>query len=107
MPVRPIEIEQAKQRFYRLQQFPNVIGAIDCTHIPIKAPNEDKHVYVNRKQYHSLNVQVVASADNVILSYCARFPGSTHDSFIWANSDLSRRFENGEFGNSYLLVFFC
>ena len=47
MPVRAIEIEQAKQTFYRLQRFPNVIGAIDCTHIPIKAPNENEDVYVN------------------------------------------------------------
>lgn len=46
------------------------------THIPIKAPVEDENLYVNRKRFHSLNVQVVCNAANLITSYCARFPGN-------------------------------
>ena len=103
MPAGANGITQTKQNFYRLQRFPNVVGAIDCTHIPIKAPNENEDVYVNRQQYHSLNIQVVVNADQLILNYCARFPGSSHDAYIWANCDHRRRTENGEFGNSYLL----
>jgi hypothetical protein len=38
--------------------FPNVIGAIDCTHIKIQAPHEFEEVYVCRKSIHSINVQV-------------------------------------------------
>jgi len=34
--------------------FPNVIRAIDCTHIAIKAPSHDELVYVNRKRFHSV-----------------------------------------------------
>ena len=37
---------------------PNVIGFIDGTHIAIKAPIKNPEVYVNRKKFHSLNVQV-------------------------------------------------
>ncbi|XP_039618160.1 zinc finger protein 665-like [Polypterus senegalus] len=37
--------------------FPNVIGCIDGTHIPIKAPSMNEGDYVNRKSIHSINVQ--------------------------------------------------
>ena len=47
-----------KEKFYLLGHFPGVIGAIDGTHVPIIAPAEDEHLYVNRKGFHSLNVQV-------------------------------------------------
>lgn len=42
-----------------LKGFPRVIGAIDCTHIPISTPiKEIEANYLNRKSTHSLNVQV-------------------------------------------------
>ena len=37
---------------------PNVIGIIDGTHIRKRAPMKHPEVYVNRKKFHSLNVQV-------------------------------------------------
>lgn len=39
-------------------RFPGVIGIIDGTHIRIKAPESEPEAYVNRKKFHSLNVQV-------------------------------------------------
>ncbi|KAL3881754.1 hypothetical protein ACJMK2_028149 [Sinanodonta woodiana] len=49
-----------KQGFYRIsgKGFPNVIGAIDGTLIRIQAPVSNEQDYVNRKGFHSLNVQV-------------------------------------------------
>lgn len=46
-------------------QFPNVLGAIDCTHVAIICPpidNEDNPgiAYLNRKGYYSINVQAVS-----------------------------------------------
>ncbi|XP_032689897.1 putative nuclease HARBI1 [Odontomachus brunneus] len=38
--------------------FPKVIGAIDGTHIRIAAPQINPECYVNRKGYHSLQLQV-------------------------------------------------
>ncbi|MBN3307036.1 HARB1 nuclease, partial [Amia calva] len=47
-----------KAQFAATVFFTNVIGAIDCTHIAIKAPSEEEFAYVNRKHFHSINVQI-------------------------------------------------
>uniref|UniRef100_A0A8C9Z0P6 Harbinger transposase-derived nuclease n=1 Tax=Sander lucioperca TaxID=283035 RepID=A0A8C9Z0P6_SANLU len=48
-----------KKGFYEIAGFPRVIGAIDCTHIPISAPlGVNEGDFVNRKSSHSINVQV-------------------------------------------------
>ena len=52
------ELAQIAGEFYDKYRMPNTIGCIDGTHIIIKAPSEEEPLYVNRKQLHSLNVQV-------------------------------------------------
>ncbi len=42
------EQAEIKMQFAEMSGFPNVIGAIDCIHIAIRAPYEKKFVYVNR-----------------------------------------------------------
>ena len=44
--------------FSHVGNFPKVIGCVDGTHINIKAPRVDEHVFVNRKNNHSVNVMV-------------------------------------------------
>ena len=44
--------------FQAIGGFPRVLGAIDGTHVAIKGPTEDEDAYVNRKNFHSLAVQV-------------------------------------------------
>ena len=51
------ERNNAKQGFYNIANFPCAIGCIDATHIRIIAPTENKWDFVNRKRYHSINVQ--------------------------------------------------
>ncbi|KAG0729704.1 putative nuclease HARBI1 [Chionoecetes opilio] len=79
MPRGLEERRGTKNKFFRIADFPNVIGIVDGTHIPIAAPAVDEDVYVNRKHFHSLNIQVVCDADYVFRDYCNRFPGCTHD----------------------------
>ena len=37
-----------KTRFHAVCGFPNIIGAIDCTHVAIKSPSTNEDAYVNR-----------------------------------------------------------
>ena len=46
----------SKQQFYSLARFPGIIGAIDGSHVPIIAPKKDEHLFVNRKNFHFINV---------------------------------------------------
>ena len=54
--------------------FPNVIGAIDCTHVAIRAPSENEFAFINRKHFHYLNVQLICDADMLLTSVVARWP---------------------------------
>lgn len=47
------------QRFFMEQNFPGVIGVIDGTHIRIDKPTEDPDSYLNRKQFHSIQVTCI------------------------------------------------
>ena len=90
---------QVRATFYQKFSFPGVIGCIDCTHIAIVPPDENhpqypEHLYINRKGYHSINVQIICDANFKILNINAKYPGSTHDSFIWQNSKLNRVLRN-------------
>ena len=50
-PLTRQTITDNKQAFSAIAGFPNVIGAIDCTHIPVKSPANNEEAYVNRKKH--------------------------------------------------------
>ncbi|XP_052468303.1 putative nuclease HARBI1 [Carassius gibelio] len=91
-----------KDEFHRVAGFPNVIGCIDGTHIPIKAPSINEGDYVNRKSIHSINVQVICEATQIITNVEAKWPGSVHDARIFRESSLCQTFQQGQY-NGYLL----
>lgn len=97
------ELNTIKQSFHSVAGLTSVIGVLDGTHIPIKAPSVNEPAYVNRKFFHSINCQVVADSTYKIFDIVAKWPGSTHDSFIWRNSSIRQRLYGGEFGDSYFL----
>ncbi|KAK0140501.1 putative nuclease HARBI1 [Merluccius polli] len=94
-PYDAVNQAHIKAQFAEIAGFPNVIGAIDCTHIAIKAPSEGEYAYVNRKHFHSLNVQIICDAQMRLTNIVARWPGSTHDSFLLTNSSVGNRLEPG------------
>jgi len=90
--------------FYDIGCFPTVAGTIDCTHIKISGQGGDNgEIYRNRKQFFSLNIQSISSADLKFQDIVARWPGSTHDSHIFNQSRIKQRFEDDEFKPAVLL----
>ncbi|CAC5391641.1 HARBI1 [Mytilus coruscus] len=88
-PARQEERDRNKQGFFRGGLFPGVIGCIDGTHVKIQAPSEDEPAYVNRKGWHSINVQGVCDHEGKFINVDAQWPGSTHDSHMFRASDVS------------------
>ncbi|MCL4152130.1 UNVERIFIED_CONTAM: hypothetical protein GTU68_046450 [Idotea baltica] len=82
------ELRTINQGFYNMAHFPSVIGCIDCTHIRILTPSENPLDYVNRKGYHSINVQAICDHKGKIRNLVARWPGSSHDSWILRQSAI-------------------
>ena len=77
----------AKQ-FLDVANFPNVLGCINGTHIALKCPLLDEHVYVNRKGFHSINVQAICNADKKFCDIDSQFPGSSADAFVFPQSGI-------------------
>lgn len=73
MPTSEVEIRNTKLKFFNISGLPNCIGAIDCSHIPIKSPGgNNAELFRNRKGYFSINTQAICDADSKIMEITAR-----------------------------------
>lgn len=64
MPNNEREILNQKAKYFRIDQFPLIIGTLDGSHIRVYSfggPNAE--IYRNRKTFFSINCQIIASAD--------------------------------------------
>ncbi|XP_061193784.1 putative nuclease HARBI1 [Saccostrea echinata] len=87
------ELTSIKSDFFKLAGFPGVIGCIDGTHVRIQGPSENEPAFVNRKGYHSINVQAICDNAGKFTNIVARWPGSTHDSHIFNMSGIKQDIE--------------
>ena len=70
-------------------KIPQVLGAIDGTHIEVLAPSSDSKVdYFNRKQKFTVNTQTVIGANLESLDVATGYPGSVHDARVIRSSAL-------------------
>ena len=103
-PSSPQRLNEIKAGFKQIANFPNVIGLIDCTHIPVRVPSTagSRNAFYNRKGYYSLNVQFVVDHEMRITNLVCRWPGSNHDSIIFRRSRLAHQLNDNP-PNGYLL----
>ncbi|XP_044592619.1 putative nuclease HARBI1 isoform X1 [Cotesia glomerata] len=82
------EARITSNHIYRKYGFPNVLGAIDGTHIRIAQPKEHHASYINRKGFHSIQTQLVCDHKlKIIHAYCGQ-AGSVHDARVFRLSNL-------------------
>ncbi|XP_066585919.1 putative nuclease HARBI1 [Prorops nasuta] len=104
LPKTADECAHIKQKFHQIADFPNIIGAIDCTHILINNPGGNYgETFRNRKGLFSLNVQIIGGPDLQIQDIVVRHPGSAHDALIFHRSSVRARFEQNNELNGLLL----
>ena len=60
-PLTHDECAKIKKEFYIRGGFPGVVGCVDGTHVRLQAPTQNENNYVNRKGFHSINVQAVCN----------------------------------------------
>ena len=95
-PVTRDQVIAARSTFEELSVLPNIVGAIDGTHIQIKAPPDDAVDYFSRYHQHDIVVQAVADGKRRFLDFSAGYPGCMHDARVLRNSSLFRHAENGD-----------
>ena len=92
-----MEIPRIQEEFHAIAGLPGIVGAIDCTHVAIRSPGlERAELFRNRKGFFSINVQAICDANLIIRNLVVRWPGSTHDSRIFDNSEICAKFDNHE-----------
>ncbi|XP_050505707.1 putative nuclease HARBI1 [Diabrotica virgifera virgifera] len=81
------------EQHFRANGFPDVIGAIDGSHIKIDKPENDPESYINRKGFYSIQMQLVCDHRRKITDIFIGYPGSVHDSRVFRNSPLHTNLE--------------
>ncbi|XP_011698897.1 PREDICTED: putative nuclease HARBI1 [Wasmannia auropunctata] len=83
---------QNEDKFYHMAHIKGVVGAIDGTYVPIKAPMENPEVYINRKCFYGLTLQCICDSSRIFTNCFTGYPSSVSDVRIFRNSDIYAEF---------------
>uniref|UniRef100_A0A9J8D6B2 DDE Tnp4 domain-containing protein n=1 Tax=Cyprinus carpio carpio TaxID=630221 RepID=A0A9J8D6B2_CYPCA len=89
-------LQEVIEGFQQRWGFPQCGGAIDGSHIPIIAPEDNHAEYFNRKGWHSVLLQGVVDHRFCFTNIYAGWPGSVHDARVLRNSHVYSLAERGE-----------
>ena len=95
-----VQLKKVVNEFEARFGFPQCVGAVDGTHIPILAPQQCAKDYYNRKGYHSILMQAVVDHQYCFTDIYIGWPGSVHDARVFKNSEIFRKCENGQLVSS-------
>lgn len=82
------DLDEVSNSFLGLGGLPGVCGAVDGSHIPIKAPHINSRDYYCRKNFYSVVLQAVVDHKKMFTNINFGWPGSVHDSRVLSNSEL-------------------
>ena len=89
------------RKFCDIIGLPNIVGAIDGTHIPLSCKPQRGLTpmpcnFFNRKKFHSVLLQAVCDSERFFWNVCARQPRGIHDAvqFAWSGLYAQLRRQN-------------
>ncbi len=94
MPRTRAELLKAAVGFHEIAGMPNIIGAVDGTHVKIRTPAGSGDMYYCRKGFPSVNVMVVSSSRLEFLNCAVGYSGRAHDSTVFMGSELWRSIQD-------------
>jgi DDE superfamily endonuclease len=98
------ERQQISSRIKASYLFPNCVGIIDGTLLPLASrPLLHGENYLSRKRFYALVMLVVCDDQKRILYYHVGWPGSVHDNRVWRTCRLFRKCATMFSSKEYLL----
>ena len=82
-------------KLIKLLKISESVGTIHGTHIAIKELANHYADFTNQKRYYSVNAEVVCDHKYCFLNVVVTWPVSVHDSNIFLNSSINKKFCNG------------
>ncbi|XP_067216641.1 uncharacterized protein [Linepithema humile] len=73
------------------KRIPQLLRAIDCTHIRIEKPSTSEQLYCNRKKFFSIHLQAIVDSNMRFTNVYIGEPGSLHDARILKMSLIYER----------------